>query len=612
MTTHYDDDNNEYDDELLRHYYEKELAVLRRDMRTFAERYPDGAARLSINSDGRSDDAGVERVMQSAALMQARHRAKIDDDYPELSESLIRLTYPQSLRAFPSCSIAQFDAGGLFDRLTEPMRIARGTPLKTNIGGCSFRTTYDVVLAPVQITRAQYAATPAAPPSAALPADASGMLSVTFRSAKRGSRLGAGTPPSLRIHLAGQSLVVAALFDTLLLRTACAYVEDGRGHWTRLADVPLKMAGFGPQEWLFTDANEPGQAFGLLGEYFAFAPRFHFVDVDLASLCVAAPGEALTLHLIVAGVQPDSRAAQQLAHLSADHLKLFCTPVVNVFHKEGMSLKRDLASGAWPIEAYERNEAFAEVWSIDRVCTEQGVTLASSDALMTSHASHARPKWTLIQRRDRASPGAGRIAALRLMGADGPIQAGFDSLEADVTCTNGDLPCSVPVGAPAGDIRMEGTARATTKITLLHTPTSVARLSRVNGALWRLIGWQSPHALQLTQAGLPALKLLLQQFAALSPPQARHIDGIRGLRHRSVMTLVARAPQPAMVRGIEITLDIDEQSFIANSVALFARVMEQFFAPYAPANSFVQLIVKSTSGFDLWRGELVTGTSPLL
>ena len=159
---------------------------------------------------------------------------------------------------------------------------------------------------------------------------------------------------------------------------------------------------------------------------------------------------------------------------------------------------------------------------------------------------------------------------------------------------------------------MEGKARATTKITLLHTPTAVMRLSRTHGALWRLIGRQSPHALQLTQAGLPSLKLLLQQFAALSPPQARHIDGIRGLRHRSVMTLVARAPQPAMVRGIEITLEIDEQSFTTNSVAVFARVMERFFAPYAPANSFVQLMVKSISGFDLWRGELMTGAAPLL
>ena len=84
------------------------------------------------------------------------------------------------------------------------------------------------------------------------------------------------------------------------------------------------------------------------------------------------------------------------------------------------------------------------------------------------------------------------------------------------------------------------------------------------------------------------------------------------------MTLMARKPQPAMVRGIEVTLEIDEQRFVAHSVAVFARVMERFFAPYAPSNSFVQLIIGAGSGPSrhssavLWRGEPVMGGTALL
>jgi type VI secretion system protein ImpG len=84
------------------------------------------------------------------------------------------------------------------------------------------------------------------------------------------------------------------------------------------------------------------------------------------------------------------------------------------------------------------------------------------------------------------------------------------------------------------------------------------------------------------------------------------------------MTLMARKPQPAMVRGIEITLEIDEQRCVAHSVAVSARVMERFFAPYAPSNSFVQLISGSSSGSGrhsgtvLWRGEPVMGGAALL
>jgi len=604
-------DYEDFDDDLLRHYYDQELEHLRRDMRAFAQRHPDAAARLSINSDGHSDDAGVERLVQSTALLHARHSAKIDDDYPELTEALTHMSYPQYLRPFPSYSVAQFDSEGVFDSRSESIHIARGTPLQTAVGRCFFRTTYDVVLAPVRITRAQYAPTPAAPLSVKLPPEATGMLSVTLQLASSSGGLDVATPANLRVHLAGQPLVVAALIDTLLLRTPTAYVEDSKGRWTRLAMHPVAAVGFGPEDWLCTDAKEAGQSFGLLGEYFAFAQRFHFVDIDFAALRAAAAGDQLTLHLVVTGMEPSSRSAQQLVHVSADHLKLFCTPVVNLFVKEGAALKLDAGIGLWPVEVQERNDSLTEVWSVDQVRTERGVPLHSSTALIASFASNAPPRWALIQRRRPASSDTGRAAALRLTGGDGAVD-GASTLRAVVTCCNGDLPRSLPFGAPDGDLRMAGKTPATVKIALLHAPTAVAQLSRTNGALWRLIGQQTPHAMRLNQAGLPAFKQILQQFAALSPSQVRHIDGIRGLSQRPVMTLIVRAPQPAMVRGIEITLEIEEQLFAANSVAVFAGVMERFLAPYAPANSFVQLMIKSTDGSDLWRGEPVKGASPLL
>lgn len=608
MTTHYDD----IDDDLLRHYYEKELDILRRDMRAFARQNPEAGARLSINSDGRSDDPGVERLAQSTALLNARHSAKIDDDFPELSEAAIQRTYPQYLRPFPSFSVAQFDVGSMFNSLAEPVRVARGTPLETAIGRFSFRTAYDVVLAPVQIARAQYAASSKIPPNVKVPADTSGVFSIAFRAAKVGGQLDGGAVTTLRVYLAGQPAMVAALTDTLLLRTARAYVENGEGRWTRV-DVPLKTVGFGPQDWVCTDAKEPGQAFGLLGEYFAFPQRFQFIDIGFASLCSVAPGDQLTLHLVVKDVAPNSRTAQQLVHVGADHLKLFCTPVVNLFKKEGVSLKCDRKTGVWPISIEGKNDAPTEVWAVERVCTEQGKPLPASDGLMTSHASKAHPRWALVQPRRSLSLSPIREAALHLASDEGPVgaESGIETLVADVTCCNGDLPRSLTIGSREGDIRMEGTAQAAKKIALLHAPTAVTQLPRENGALWRLIGQQTAHALRLNQAGLPALKQILQQFAALAQQQARHIDGIRGLRHRSVMTLMVRKPQPAMVRGIEITLEIEEQLFAGHSVAVFAGVMERYFSPYAPHNSFVQLIVLSTSGAVLWRGEPQPGARPL-
>lgn len=598
-----------YESDLLRHYYELELEVLRRDMLRFAQRRRDAAARLSINSDGHSDDPGVERLVQSTALLHARHRLKIDDDYPEFAEALTHLAYPQYLRPFPSCAIAQFDIDGMFDSIKEPLRIARGTDLRTHVEKCHFRTAYDVVLAPLGIAGVQYASTPRAPVCVALPPDISGMLSITFRSGTPDAAM----PARLRVHLAGQLPIVATLMDTMLLRTTSAYVEDSAGCWTALPAIPVTAAGFGPEEWLCTDERETGQSFGLLAEYFAFAQRFHFVDIDFAALRVAASGPALTLHLAVSRIAPNSWASQQLAHLSADHFKLFCTPIVNLFDKQDLTLKYDPHTNTWPLEVQGRDDALTEVWSVERVSMGQGALLPSSAGFVTRCADDALPRWALTQSGRQEAPNIGRHAALVLVVADGAAagDTGLGSLRADVMCTNGDVPRTERCGAAESDMQMDGPTPVK-RVTLLQVPTAAAQLSRTNGALWRFIGQRTPQPIRLSQAGLPGLKQLLQQFAMLSPVPTRHIDGITALSHRSIMTMIARPPQPAMVRGIEITLEIDETLFAGHSIAVFARVMERFFAPYAHRNSFVQLRVLSGNGARVWSGVPLTGASPVL
>ncbi|ASL48998.1 hypothetical protein bAD24_p01515 (plasmid) [Burkholderia sp. AD24] len=112
-------------DELLPHC-ERELSVLRRSMRTFAEGYPKIAARLAISGE-QSGDLHVDRMIQSFALLAARIDARIEDEYPEFTEAMLETLQPEHLRPFPSCSIAEFDIGGLFDRLTEPKTINRGS-----------------------------------------------------------------------------------------------------------------------------------------------------------------------------------------------------------------------------------------------------------------------------------------------------------------------------------------------------------------------------------------------------------------------------------------------------------------------------------------------------
>ena len=47
------------------------------------------------------------------------------------------------------------------------------------------------------------------------------------------------------------------------------------------------------------------------------------------------------------------------------------------------------------------------------------------------------------------------------------------------------------------------------------------------------------------------------------------------------------------MRGLEVSIDFDEQNFVGSGVFLFASVLERFLALYASMNSFSQLVAST-------------------
>ena len=87
-------------DELLT-YYERELTFIRRQSAEFAEKYPKIASRLLLER-GKCEDPHVERLIEAFALLAARIHLKIDDEFPEITESLLQVLYPHYLAPTPS------------------------------------------------------------------------------------------------------------------------------------------------------------------------------------------------------------------------------------------------------------------------------------------------------------------------------------------------------------------------------------------------------------------------------------------------------------------------------------------------------------------------------
>jgi type VI secretion system protein ImpG len=167
-----------------------------------------------------------------------------------------------------------------------------------------------------------------------------------------------------------------------------------------------------------------------------------------------------------------------------------------------------------------------------------------------------------------------------------------ETITVRATCSNRDLPARLPFGNAEGDFHIEG-AGPFTGIRCLRKPTPSVRAPLRRGAQWRLISHLSLNHLSLVEsegAGAEALQeiLKLHDFAD-SGSNRQQITGISKVSTRRVLRPVGSA-QSAFVRGVEVSIEFDEQQFIGSGFYLFAAVLERFLGLYASINSFSQLV----------------------
>src|SRR5215471_15938331 len=117
-------------DELLP-YYNRELSYIRRLAGQFAEDHPKIAARLRLGPDS-AQDPHVERLIEAFAYLTARTRQKLDDEFPEITESLLGVLYPHYHVPVPSMAVVQFELDPAQTELTEGHMLPRHTEIETD------------------------------------------------------------------------------------------------------------------------------------------------------------------------------------------------------------------------------------------------------------------------------------------------------------------------------------------------------------------------------------------------------------------------------------------------------------------------------------------------
>src|ERR1700753_853095 len=131
------------DDLLL--YYERELDYLRKSAVQFAEKHPKVASRLVLEPT-KCEDPHVERLLEGFAFLAARVHLKLEDEFPEITEALLSVVYPQLVRPIPSMSGVEFQLDPEKGKLASGLKIERHSQLLSKpVGGvpCTVRTRYD-------------------------------------------------------------------------------------------------------------------------------------------------------------------------------------------------------------------------------------------------------------------------------------------------------------------------------------------------------------------------------------------------------------------------------------------------------------------------------------
>ena len=580
-------------DDLLT-YYERELSFLRQMGAEFSAKYPKIASRLLLEAD-KSEDPHVERLIQAFAFLAARVHHKINDEFPEITEALLGVLYPHYLAPIPSMSIVQFVLDPDQGKLTSGHRIERGATLYSQpVSGspCRFRTCYPVTLWPIEVASARLDSLDRLGPA---PKSAVGVIRLELR-CLGGTTFTELELDHLRFSLQGESPLVYALYELLFNNTCEVHLRPPGGQ-SGLKPIVLSRrclgpVGFGPDEGMLPYTARSFLGYRLLQEYFAFPEKFLFCDLcELDRATRAGFGDGMEI-LIFVDHMP--RIEQPV---TKETFRLGCTPIVNLFDQIAEPIRLNHAQTEYWVIPDVRRQSATEVYSVEAVTStsphlEEAIHFQPFYSFKHAFERERQQAFWYATRRPSPKKGdTGTDVYISLVDLNfRPTLPAVETLTIHTTCTNRDLPGKLPFGGERGDFELEGAAPLS-RIRCLRKPTETGRPPLRHGAQWRLISHLSLNYLSICEGSREALQEILKLYDFSDSSVIRQqINGITNVTSRQVVGRPASMPWNGFCRGLEVTIEFDEEKYVGSGVFLFASVLEKFLGLYTSLNSFSQLI----------------------
>lgn len=582
------------DDKLL-NYYEQELTFIREIGADFARKYPKIAGRLQLEPD-KCEDPFTERLIEAFAFICARIHKKIDDDFPEITESLLSIIYPHYLNPIPSMSIVKFEP--IKQNISESgYTIESDSALYSKpVDGspCQFTTCYPVRIWPIEVVSASVRD----PKNLIKDAQQSILIQLKTYNNINFSQLDFSKPDRnmLRFFLNGQSQHVFHLYE-LLFNNVCHIEIESTDSKGQIATFPLsqgdiKAVGFNPGESMFPYSRQSFPGYRLLFEYFCFPEKFLFFDLNgLSRIKKMDFSDSLDIRIYL------NKPLKTDIVIDKNTFCLNVTPVSNLFKRIAEPVRVEHKKSIYRIIPDIRRQKTTEIYSIDKVSAS---TLSSQGEVFEykpfysirhhideDHKQKNNVFWHIQRKASNKKDDHGTEVYLSFADTNFNIKnPEVEILTIHVTCTNRDLPPKLSFGDPSGDFNME-IAAPVARINCLIKPTPSRRPFMGGNLQWRLISHLSLNYMSVVNGGENALKEMLKLYDFDNSPATRQqINGIASLKTKHVTKRIGWS----FCRGVEVTIEFDQDKYVGTGLYLFASILEKFLGQYVSVNSFSQLI----------------------
>lgn len=584
-------------------YFREELEFLREQGKEFSEIHP----QLSRYLHGRNVDPDVERLLEGFAFLTGRLREKIEDEFPELTHSMINMLWPNYLRPVPSLSVIKFKPK---EGVSVKHKINAGVSLNSKqIRGttCQFRTCRDVDLYPIECEK--------------ITAQHTREASVVELFFEIDGDLTAKEIDldALRFYIGGDQYSAEMMYlwiNHYLDKITVNYDDTNYS----LKKEALSLVGFDKKEALLPYPKNVYDGYRIIQEYLTFSEAFNFFDIEGIGEAIprSASGRfSIKLHF--------NKTIDTGVKVSEELFQLYCTPIINLFDHDADPIDLTGLKTEYKIIPSSVSPNHYEIFSINEVAgwqhSKNSESRVKSGKRVYSEFESFQHEVERVRNREALYYRARVKESIKKDGFDRHISFirgdesnayNFDeAVSIKLTCTNRQLP--VELGLKDICITTDSSPTFATFENIV-IPTAPLRPVLDGSLLWTLISNLSLNYLSLLSKDALSSILRAYDFKALVNRQAEKISKQRLNGILSVETEPTdRIIYGMAVRGLRSTIELDLDYFSSEgSLYQFGTILSRFFSLYASINSFHELVVINSKNREVYTWGIQDGIQPLI